>query len=396
MNYFKATILSLFFSSFIYLEYLNIQFLILNTLISLGAILLLLELSKKELFLSGTLIGILWFWWIGYSFIYYDLLYLAPIAVVGIASVYGLLFFLGGYFHNTYLKASYFFALSFLEPFGFNWFKPELLFINSYIGISKLEFLVVFLISAYFISNYRKKRSSILIYIGVIITLMTYNALIQNQIEPISLNIKQQNTSIEQKEKWKKENRNQIIQENLNAIKIAIEQNYDLIIFPETAFPIILNNEPLLLERLKQYSQKITILTGALHKEKNQLHNSSYLFDNGNIAIAHKVVLVPFGEAVPFPQMIRDWINNTFYNGASDYIVAENPTTFSIKGYKFRNAICYEATTDRIFENLDTKYMIAISNNAWFVPSHQPTLQNLLMKYYEKKYKVQIISVTNQ
>ena len=48
---------------------------------------------------------------------------------------------------------------------------------------------------------------------------------------------------------------------------------------------------------------------------------------------------------------------------------------------KFRNAICYEATTDKIFENLgDTKYMIAISNNAWFTPSIEPTLQHLFFK----------------
>jgi len=63
---------------------------------------------------------------------------------------------------------------------------------------------------------------------------------------------------------------------------------------------------------------------------------------------------------------------------------------------KFRNAICYEATTNKIFNNLDTKYMIAISNNAWFSPSIQPTLQKLLFKYYENKYNVKIFSVTNK
>ena len=89
-------------------------------------------------------------------------------------------------------------------------------------------------------------------------------------------------------------------------------------------------------------------------------------------------------------------INNIFYEGASDYSKALAPTDFIIKGEKFRNAICYEATTDKIFENLnDTKYMIAISNNAWFIPSIEPTLQDLLLKYYSKKYGVMIFHMVN-
>ena len=28
--------------------------------------------------------------------------------------------------------------------------------------------------------------------------------------------------------------------------------------------------------------------------------------------------------------------------------------------------------------------MIVISNNAWFIPSIEPTLQHLLLKYYSK------------
>jgi apolipoprotein N-acyltransferase len=31
------------------------------------------------------------------------------------------------------------------------------------------------------------------------------------------------------------------------------------------------------------------------------------------------------------------------------------------------------------------RYVIAISNNAWFAPSIEPTLQNLLMRYYARK-----------
>ena len=96
------------------------------------------------------------------------------------------------------------------------------------------------------------------------------------------------------------------------------------------------------------------------------------------------------------PKFLVDLINDIFYNGAQDYSKASEATDFIIKGEKFRNAICYEATTDKIFENLgDTKYMIAISNNAWFTPSIEPTLQHLLLKYFSKKYDVNIYHVVN-
>jgi apolipoprotein N-acyltransferase len=39
--------------------------------------------------------------------------------------------------------------------------------------------------------------------------------------------------------------------------------------------------------------------------------------------------------------------------------------------------------------------MISISNNAWFTPSIEPTLQKLLMQYYSKLYGVTIYAVAN-
>ena len=39
--------------------------------------------------------------------------------------------------------------------------------------------------------------------------------------------------------------------------------------------------------------------------------------------------------------------------------------------------------------------MIAISNNAWFTPSIEPTLQHLLLKFYSRTYNVTIFHVVN-
>ncbi|MEA1917608.1 MAG: apolipoprotein N-acyltransferase, partial [Campylobacterota bacterium] len=79
---------------------------------------------------------------------------------------------------------------------------------------------------------------------------------------------------------------------------------------------------------------------------------------------------------------------------ALEYSTTPYPSDFTIKGVKFRNAICYEATCSEIYED-NPEYVVATSNNGWFVPSIEPTLQNLLIKYYARKYNSTVLHVTN-
>ena len=66
----------------------------------------------------------------------------------------------------------------------------------------------------------------------------------------------------------------------------------------------------------------------------------------------------------------------------------------TIGGVPFRNAVCYEATCPELFEG-EPKYMIAISNNAWFTPSVESTLQRLLMEYFSKRHGTVIFHAAN-
>jgi len=202
--------------------------------------------------------------------------------------------------------------------------------------------------------------------------------------------------NLNQDEKWDRKYLNKIVDTNIQNIDYAILNNYDLVILPETAFPILLNKQENLLAVLKEKSKDITIVTGALSLDKNQYLNSTYMFKNQKLSIANKVVLVPFGEKIPLPKVLVDLINKYFFGGASDYTSALMPTDFNIKGTIFRNAICYEATTHKVYENMKSPYVIATSNNAWFTPSIEPTLQKLLLKYYAQKHNLYIYHSTNK
>ena len=118
------------------------------------------------------------------------------------------------------------------------------------------------------------------------------------------------------------------------------------------------------------------------------------MFEEGNYEIAKKMILVPFGEYIPLPEFAKEFINDLFFAGASDFKTADKPTDFIIRGVKFRNAICYEATCKEIYEG-DVDFVIASSNNAWFYPSIEPTLQKLLMRFYARKNGVTIYHAAN-
>jgi apolipoprotein N-acyltransferase len=299
--------------------------------------------------------------------------------------------------YNVFYKTGYIFLLSFINPFGFNWFKLELPFINSYIGTSKLEFFLILISMALFFQFRKKYRKTSYVSIVVFLCILPFfNYFNQKNILEPKLKISQYQTHITQSEKWNNRYKKTIIDDNFSAIQKAINHQNDLIVLPETAFPIVLNRTEKVNDKLLALSEHIAIVTGSLYEKEGLLYNSTYFYDKGKIQVAHKVVLVPFGEAIPLPEKIRNIINDIIYNGAKDYETAKSPTTFIINGIKFRNAICYEATTDEIYKDLDTPYIIVTSNNAWFTPSIQPTLQKLLMKYYKKKYNLHYLNVTNQ
>ncbi len=386
----KGLISSILLSSFIYLSYFNIEIKILNTILALLAIYFLLIIPKKALLISGFFTGILWCWWMAVSLQYYDLVYLTPVILICIGTVFGIIFYFFALFDRLTFRILTIFAFTFFAPFGFNWMKFELLFIDSYIGIDKLSFILV-LISFYFII--KLKRFKIL---GIIPLLFALSFPKGQYIQNPNAKIYMPQMNVNQDLRWDKQYRSTLEQQNFDEINNAINQQKDLVVLPETAFTSALNRNDNLLQKLKELSFKIDIITGALYIEDNQIYNASYHFTKGQIQIAKKVVLVPFGEEIPFPKFLVDLINKVFYNGAQDYSKASEPTDFVIKGEKFRNAICYEATTDKIFENLgNTEYMVAISNNAWFTPSIEPTLQHLLLKYYSKKYDVNIYHIAN-
>lgn len=383
-----GVITSLLFSAFIYFEHFDITLKALNTLFALLALWMLLYMPKRAVLTAGFFIGLLWFYWIGYSFKYNGVGYMAPLITILFAIIYMLFFGILALTKSVATRAVLLFCLSFVEPLDFNWLQIELLFVESYLGILKYQLFIILLALA--LPNYIKNKYKFapLLFIALAVN---FNSPINKEAP---LRIKLVATDIKQDQKWEKKNLSATIELIFKEIKDAKKSGYDIVVLPESVFPFYMNKAPLIIEELKSLSYDIAIVAGSLLSEGSVHYNVTYIFNNGSYTVAKKLVLVPFGEYIPLPKFAKKFINDLFFAGASDFKTADKPTDFIIKNVKFRNAICYEATCQEIY-NGDVDFVIAISNNAWFYPSIEPTIQKLLMRYYARKNETTIYHSAN-
>jgi len=407
----EGLIIAILLSAFIYIEHFNLfsgYFLsILNTISGILGLYLLLKAKTPVWFFSGFFIAIFWLWWISVSFCYYNMPYLIPFVVLIIGLVYGFIFLILSYISVAIAKRieSKFFAIFWessrvvfnalaiilidqIEPFGFNWLKLQLIFTDSVISDSLYSFIAVVAILAITIVT---KRYYILLALIVLVDLNEPKILKPSALRDISL----VQTDISMKDKWKPKNAPLFTNIALEKIDRAISNNKSMVILPESILPYFLNLERPYLEQFLERSKKITIVIGSLYfKSKTNRRNSAYIMKDGSYIVANKVVLVPFGEANPLPSWASKIVNKIFFDGAIEYQADKNYTTIKALNKEFKIAICYEGTALKTYKD-KPKYLIVISNNGWFKPSIEPTLQKILLKHYSREYGTTIYHSVN-
>lgn len=192
-------------------------------------------------------------------------------------------------------------------------------------------------------------------------------------------------TNISQEEKWKPSQR----YKTLNLLEeMTIEAwGNDLILWPETAIPLLYDQALPFIERISEdaKSYNSNIISGLPFRkidkdDKTQiLHNSIVSFGQGD-GLYHKQKLVPFGEYVPLQDLLRGLIE-FFDLPMSDFRTGSaNQTPLSSFGYHVAPFICYEVVyPDFVSQNIKgSEFLLTISNDSWFGASIGP-LQHLEM-----------------
>ena len=395
----RGFFIALLGSAFIYFDHWGFSYPVLTTFTGLLSLYLLLQSNTRTWFIAGAITGLFWFWWIALSLIHYEMVWAVPIELLVIMLSYGILFagiswisnklsklFITHYVLCTLvLKSIGLLVLSYIHPFSFDWLKPELMFVESYLGIEKWQF--TFILIAMVLSIWKKQ------FLYLFIIVFAYQPTTQTPLK-VNGDIALITTYTTVQDKWNKTLHPEQFKHIFKQIDQAIEDKKRLIILPESVFPIFINRSQELVDKLREKAKQISIVTGGLYWDGETPRNSTYIFTGDKITVANKVVLVPFGESNPLPDFLSDWVNNVFYDGAVDYKASSNVVDYEIDGVTYRNAICFEATSEKLYEG-NPKNMVVLSNNGWFTPSIEPTLQKLLLQYYSKKYHTTIYHSVN-
>lgn len=182
--------------------------------------------------------------------------------------------------------------------------------------------------------------------------------------------------SVPQNEKWSSKG-DKICYDIYTALtKQNITEGVDLIIWPESAIPVIYEGDETL-DQYETFSQEMNtpILAGIILGNAQYNTNNTVLIDHEGLKSTYtKRQLVPFGEYMPYASVLsRAFPMLTELNIVEDdYLAGTDSAIMEINGGKIGNIICFESTYQSLTRQstLDgAELMIEATNDSWLETS---------------------------
>lgn len=247
----------------------------------------------------------------------------------------------------------------------------------------------------------------------------------QVEEKPLRLALIQGN--IDQRDKWDRDKAPRIEQYYLNTTALALQDNVDLVVWPEAALPYLYTNGLNTLAHartlLQAAPQKPTLITGVLTDNQQGalpqlpvtrndisdedfdavVRNSVLLLSQNTVndRLYHKQQLVPFGEYLPFAEQL---IKVMPFLGAFRHGIHRGPseqTVFTTQDWSLQPLICYEIAFPALaFNEMRSEprlpdALLTVSNDGWFGLSHGPAQHFQMAQFRAKEFGRPVIRVTN-
>jgi len=206
------------------------------------------------------------------------------------------------------------------------------------------------------------------------------NQVIEKSHKHMNVSVIQGN--IDQALKWDEKFRNQTVQKYILASLSETHRHADLIVWPETAVPIYIQQKTPLSQKLRDFidKQSSAFLIGGLRYDRSDIgqwrfYNSSFLLEPKKTSwqTYDKSHLVPFGEYIPF-QTVFPFLNK-FVQGVGNFSEGTMIESLKWKEWSIGSQICYEI----LFPNISRKLvlngadiLVNITNDAWYGHSSAP------------------------
>lgn len=194
--------------------------------------------------------------------------------------------------------------------------------------------------------------------------------------------------NIDQAQKWSDDFRSATIQRltELSDAKTGPDSmgalSFDAIVWPETALPFFLTEEPAALEAIADLLPPGTsLIAGAPRLEPSddgrRFYNSVFVInDTGEIVAAYdKMHLVPFGEYMPFADVLQRFGIGGLFKGIGGYSAGPRRQVIHVPRLPpFSVLICYEAIFpgEAVAPGARPDFLLNVTNDGWFGRSSGP------------------------
>ena len=154
----------------------------------------------------------------------------------------------------------------------------------------------------------------------------------------------------------------------------AVLPHPDLVIWPETAVPYLMEDYPEVGQAISGAAGGLPVVAGVQRYDGVRAWNSlAVIGDGGQIEAQYdKYHLVPFGEYMPFGEVLYDWFGIKAFAArqGAGYAAGTGPQVIDLGGAlgKFVPLICYEAVFPQDLRGLPERpdWILQITNDAWF------------------------------
>lgn len=356
--------------------------------------------KSKTAFWHGWLFGVGFnianLYWIGNSFITVDLWYLAPLGMIifpclmaffpaivtyltvkltssNLSRLFAFCFF---WSLSDWLKGWIFTGFPW-TLIGYIWNINELQ-ITAYIGIYGLSALTIFIVSVIGSRSWRLISAGIVLF--ACLWIVGYYRLSQYKLEETGVNLRIVQASISQKEKWQSIHFIDNLNKWIALSTLPAERPLTAIIWSESSVPAFLSEYPGIRDNITTaIPSGGYIILGSPQKiirdDKSVQYRTSTLVLNktGDILATYdKSHLVPFGEYIPFKNIVRF---SKLTAGSENYSPGDGVKNIKLPNIPlFTPLICYEAIFSGQVVPADKKpeWLMNQTNDAWYGESSGP------------------------
>ncbi|MBP1851306.1 apolipoprotein N-acyltransferase [Rhizobium halophytocola] len=369
--------------------------------------------SYRQAFVTGWLFGFGYFvaglWWVGSALLVEadEFAWALPLAIVGLPALlaifYGMATLIARIFWSEGFGRLAALALGFglaewLRSFvatGFPWNAigygampiPVMMQSAHAIGLFGVSALSVFVFATPALLGTRRGRvTGIVLATLLVVVHFGYGAWRLSEAPATAatektLSVRLVQPAVEQTDKNGDDDREQQFDDLLKLSALppkAGDKRPDLIVWPETSVPFILTENPDAFTRIADTLQPgQVLLAGAVRAEDRgpgyppRYYNSVFLInDKGEIiGASDKVHLTPFGEYVPFEDVLRQWGIDNLISLPGGFTAASARTMLTLPGgINLYPLICYEIIFPQEIDEApaSTNAIVNVTNDGWF------------------------------